>query len=152
MPEAEELEFDRAVLGVEIDVGEMTVGEEHILAFCSAVGETNPLYTDPKAAASGPYGGLTAPPIFYSVVPVQQGLDPKVTFGTTTMNAGQHCDFGEPIRPGDTVKARSAVTDVFEKTGRSGRMVFIVRTTTYTNQSGVTNAVVKQSMVRRNVG
>lgn len=152
MTEAGELEFDRSVLGVEIEVGEASIAKEQILAFCAAVGETNPLFADEAAAAKGPNGGLVAPPIFYSVIPMtRQGPDPKVKFGTTVLNAGQHCDFFAPIRPGDTIKATTAVSDVYEKTGRSGRMVFVVRRTTYTNQSGEQVAVVHQSMVHRNV-
>ncbi|HWO93269.1 MAG TPA: MaoC family dehydratase N-terminal domain-containing protein, partial [Dehalococcoidia bacterium] len=91
MAEAAELEFDRSVLGKEVEVGRLEVRREHILAFCQAVGETNPLYTDEREAATGPYGGIIAPPVFYACIPVQQGLDPKVTFGNTILNAGQHC-------------------------------------------------------------
>jgi hypothetical protein len=41
------------------------------------------------------------------------------------------------------------ITDVYEKTGRTGRLVFIVRETTCANQKGEKVAVVEQSQVRR---
>lgn len=151
MSEQAEIQFDRSVLGVEVEVGTFQVSREHVLAFCAAVGETNPLYTNEAAAAAGPYGGLIAPPAFYSASRVGSGLDPKVVFGNSQIHAAQHCEFYEPVRPGDTITARAAVHDVYEKTGRSGRMVFVVRRTTYTNQRGETVAVTDNSMVYRNV-
>jgi hypothetical protein len=41
---------------------------------------------------------------------------------------------------------------VYEKTGRTGKMVFIVRETAYENQRRETVAVVEQSQVRRESG
>lgn len=151
MAEQTGLEFDRSVLGVEVEVGKSEVTREQITAYCKAVGETNPLYLDEEAAAMGPYGGIVAPPTFYTVIRVGQGLDPRVTFGNTAFNGGQHCEFFEPIRPGDAITASTAVHDVYEKTGRTGRMVFVVRRTTYRNQRGETVAVVDSSIVHRQV-
>jgi hypothetical protein len=47
---------------------------------------------------------------------------------------------------------KTRITDVYEKTGRTGKMVFIVRETTYENQKGEKVAVVEQSQVRRESG
>lgn len=146
-----EIQFDKSVLGVEVQVGQFEVSREQITAFCTAVGETNPLYLDEEAAAKGPHGGIVAPPSFYSLIRVGQGPDPKVVFGNTAFNAGQHCEFHEPIRPGDVITATNGVHDVYEKTGRTGRMVFVVRRTTYRNQRGETVAVVDSSIVHREV-
>ncbi len=151
MSQEAEVQYDRSVLGVEVEVGQFEVTKEHILAFCQAIGETNPLYTDEAAAAAGPNRGLIAPPVFYSAARVGQGLDPKVVYGNSTFNAGQHCEFYEPIRPGDVITAKAAVHEIYEKTGRSGRMLFVVRRATYANQRGETVAVVDSSMVHRNV-
>jgi acyl dehydratase len=151
MTQAEEIVFDRSVLGVEVEVGKFEVTADHIRAFCEAVGETNPLFTDETAAKAGPYGGIVAPPVFYSAARVGQGPDPKVQFGNTAFAAGQHCEFFAPIRAGDTITARTGVAEVYEKTGRTGRMVFVVRRTTYTNQRGEKVAVVDHSIVHRNV-
>jgi acyl dehydratase len=144
-----ELQFDRSVLGAEVEVGQMEVTLDDIRAYCAAIGETNPLYVDEEAAARGPYGGIIAPPTFYTVIRVGQGPDPRLVFGGISLNAGQHCEFMEPIRPGDVITASTAVHDVYEKTGRSGRMVFVVRRTTYRNQRGEPVAVVDSSIVHR---
>jgi acyl dehydratase len=156
------LGFDREVVGVENDMGSFEVTKDAILNFCKAIGETNPLFTDEEAAKSGPYGGLVAPPTFYAVARLQggRGLDPKVTLGGTPIgelkeyrgfNAGQHCTFMMPMRPGDTITAKNQIADVYEKTGRTGRMVFVVRRTTYYNQQGEKVAEVDQSTVNRQV-
>ena len=42
----------------------LVVTAERIANFCIAVGETNPLYLDPAAAAAGPHRGIIAPPAF----------------------------------------------------------------------------------------
>ena len=38
------------------------ITRELIADFCAAIGETNPLYTDPAVASAGPHGGIVAPP------------------------------------------------------------------------------------------
>jgi acyl dehydratase len=146
------IEFDRSILGKEFVLGTFQVTEDMILGFARAVGETDPKYVDSEAAKQGPTGGLIAPPIFYDVFRADQLPDPKVKFGKVAFNAGQRCEFYAPIRPGDTITLKTRVTDVYEKTGRTGKMVFIVRETTYENQQGEKVAAVEQSQVRRESG
>ena len=145
------IEFDRSVVGVEVEVGTHEVTEEKIIAFARAIGETNPLYLDPEAAKQGPYGALIAPPCYYTSIRLGAGPDPQVKFGTTGFNASQHCEFFEPMKAGDTISAKSQIAQVYAKTGRTGTMVFVVRRTTYTNQSGKVAMVVESSNVRRDM-
>ena len=146
------IEFDRSILGKEFVLGTFQVSAEMMLAFAHAVGETSPQYVDPDAAQQTASGGLIAPPIFYDVFRADQMPDPKVQFGKISFNAGQRCEFYTPVRPGDTITLKTRITDVYEKTGRTGKMVFIVRETTYENQNGEKVAVVEQSQVRRESG
>ena len=55
------LDFDRSVLGVDVDIGSYQVTKEEIIAYARALGETNPLYVDEEAAREGPYGTVIAP-------------------------------------------------------------------------------------------
>jgi acyl dehydratase len=146
------VEFDQSILGKEFVLGSFHVTEDMIKAFARAVGETSPQYVDPEAAKKTASEGLIAPPIFYDVFRADQIPDPKVKFGKVSFNAGQRCEFHAPIRPGDTITMKARVTDIYEKTGRTGKMVFIVRETTYENQKGEKVAVVEQSQVRRESG
>jgi acyl dehydratase len=147
----EELTYDASVVGVEIETGRFEVTKEHILSFCEAIGDTNPLFTDEEAAKSGPNGGIVAPPAFYTSIRTGGGLDPKLRYGNLQLNAGQHWEYRAPIRPGDVITAKSSVHDIYEKTGRTGRMVFLVRRTTYTNQNGDIVAISDNSLVHRKV-
>ena len=146
-----DIDFDRSVIGVEVDVGTYRVTAEEIRAYARAIGETNPLYLDEVAAVAGPYGGLIAPPLFVHTFRLQQGLDPKVRFGTTSFQAGERIQSFEPIRAGDTITAKAQITDVYAKTGRAGTMVFHVKRTSYRNQHGHTVATMETTMVRRDM-
>ena len=144
------IEFDKSVIGVDVPVGTHQVTREEIVAYARALGETNPLYLDEEAAKAGPYGTIIATPGFYTSMRFSRGPDPKVRFGNTNFGymAGQHIEYFEPIRAGDTISARAQVTNVYAKTGRTGKLVFVVHRTTYSNQHGRTIMVVESSNVR----
>jgi hydroxyacyl-ACP dehydratase HTD2-like protein with hotdog domain len=65
------------------------------------------------------------------------------------MDAGKDVEFGVPIRPGDAITVRSTLHDVYEKTGRSGSMTFVVLRVTLTNQRGERVAVVDNRFMHR---
>ena len=54
-----------------------------------------------------------------------------------------------PIRPGDCVVARSHIHDIFEKTGRSGGMMFIVHRMEFSNQDDQLVAIVDWKMIQK---
>ncbi|MCP4036774.1 MAG: MaoC family dehydratase, partial [bacterium] len=54
-----------------------------------------------------------------------------------------------PMRPGDTITGRSQIHDIYEKTGRSGPMMFVVHRMEFTNQDGVKVAIVDWRVVMR---
>lgn len=144
------LEFDRSVLGVDVDIGEFHVTKEAIIAYARALGETNPLYVDEEAAKNGPYGTVIAPAGFYTYMKFRPGPNPglKVHENRLGYMAAQDIEYIEPIRAGDTISARAQISHVYTKTGRTGRLVFVVTRTTYTNQHGRTVMVVESSNVR----
>lgn len=142
------LEYDRSVIGRELPAGRLEVTREAIAAYCAALEETNPLYTDEAFAALGPYGSLIAPPGILQTARLAPPPDPGINFGTTFM-AGSRQEYHLPIRAGDTLEGYASVAQVYEKTGRSGRMVFVVRRNRYLNQHGETVATLETSMVHR---
>ncbi len=148
-----ELKFDRSLLGVERLMGRFDVSRETILSFCEAVGETNPLFTDSEAAKAAGYDDIIAPPTFCSVFTTSVGLpDIQLEFGEVTLLAGQVLENLAPVKPGDRLEARTALREVYPKTGRSGMMVFWTWETTFTNQDGTTVAKALYSFVRRHRG
>lgn len=142
-------EYDKSVIGTELDVGTAEITAARIAAYCAAVGETNPLYTDATAAEAGPYGGLVAPPAILQTLGSGGGPDPKVKFGNTAFHSGTRFEVYAPLRPGDTITVKAGVKEVYAKTGRTGTMVFAVRTQRFVNQDGTTVALTEQSMVHR---
>ena len=148
----EEVEMDRSVIGEEVHVGALEVTLDSIAGYCEALEETNPLYTDAAWAQNeGPYDGIVAPPGILNTARLRPGPDPQVRFGQQSFLAGSRLETFAPIRPGDTIDAFTQVKEVYEKTGRSGRMVFIVRRTRYANQDGLDVAATENSLVQRQV-
>jgi 3-hydroxybutyryl-CoA dehydratase len=145
-------EFDRDVLGVDVELGTIELTPKLIADYCAAVGETNPLYTNEADAKQGPHGRPIAPAgMLPSLSFGRGGLDPKVRFGNTQMFAGSRLETFAPAYPGDAITAKVQVKEIFPKTGRSGTMLFIVRRTSYYNQSGTLLAASEQSTVHREV-
>ena len=64
-------------------------------------------------------------------------------------DAGKDIEFGAAIHPGDVLRIRSTVHDIYEKTGRSGTMVFLVLRTEIHNQRGEQVAIVDQRMMQK---
>lgn len=145
-----QIEFDRSVLGQEVEGGTIEVTREQILAFVKAIGETNPLYTDDEAARKAGYDSIIAPPTFVNVFRGNaQRPDPKIKHGTLTFFANQAVEFRLPVKPGDTIHSVSSLEDVYAKTGRAGTMVFEVWKTEMTNQHGQVVAISRDSTVHR---
>jgi acyl dehydratase/predicted metal-dependent phosphoesterase TrpH len=146
------IEMDKSVIGEEVHAGALEVTLESIANYCEALEETNPLYTDAAWAESeGPYSSIIAPPGILNTAQLRPGPDPQVRFGDQSFMAGSRLETFSPIKPGDTIDAFTQVKEVYEKTGRSGRMVFIVRRTRYANQDGIDVAATESSSVMRQV-
>lgn len=132
--------FDRSIIGSEFDhtVLEPITAEE-ILEYIAVTGESEP----PASRAD-----LIAPPTFVVRMRGQRFM-PRSLVNVRGMDAGKDIEFGVPIRPGDVLRSVSTVHDIYEKTGRSGPMTFVVLRTVVTNQRGEQVAVIDQRMMVR---
>ena len=142
----EDIRYDRSLLGVEHPIGTFEVTKEMIVSFARSTGETDPIFTGDSER-----GDLVAPPTFCNIF--TSGIsrpDIKLEFGDIGFFAGQAIELIAHVRPGDTLEAGTKLKDVYAKTGRSGKMVFAVWETSFTNQHGQTVALVQESFVRRN--
>src|SRR5882762_9594103 len=109
------LEFDRSVIGSEFDrttLDPVTLDEiEHYIA---ASGE-------PSAVAG------VAPPTFVVRLRGRHFMPKNMpNLGRAGFDAGKDIEFGVPIRVGDILTSVSTVHDIYEKTGRTGGMAFLV--------------------------
>ena len=65
------------------------------------------------------------------------------------MDGGTEIEFFVPIRVGDTLTARSKIVDIYQKEGRSGLLIFVVRETRYTNQHDALVLIEKGASILR---
>jgi len=126
----------------------LVVTAERIANFCIAVGETNSLYLDP--AAAGPHRGIIAPPAFVAAFRYADDVfDSLPAFARGGLMAGIDLELGAPIRAGDSIHVSSVLKKTYEKTGRTGTMIFAVVRSTLTNQKGELVAYVDHRMMNR---
>lgn len=145
------LDFDRSILGKVFDETDFpAVTTEDLLRFAAALGETNPLYTDEAAAAAGPHGGLIAPPTYVARLrPNKMTPEHMPRFGKVGFDGGRDVELFAPVRPGDHLTMVSTIHDIYEKTGRSGSMYFIVVRNEIRNQTGAKVATVDHRIMQR---
>jgi hypothetical protein len=130
-------EFDRTVYG--------PVTAEELIEFAKALGESRPEYTQVGAA-------LVGHPTFcvrYKGDRFYPESIPKTINLRTGFDAGKDIELGVPVRMGDSVEVRSTLHEVYEKTGRTGSMYFVVIRFTMTNQRGEMLAIVDNRFMHR---
>ena len=128
-----------------------------IARFVEAVGDPNPLYWDEEYARKSRYGSIIAPPGFFGW-PVRRRGEPSgdlMTLGANLAKAGYgrildggvEWEFLKPIRAGDKLTVTSVIRNIVERSGRTGKTVFMFRETTHTAQNGETVATARQTTI-----
>jgi acyl dehydratase len=144
--------YDPAVIGrVFEDTEPVVVETQQIRDYCAALGEDDPIYTDQEAARLGPFDTLTAPPSY--VLILRTGKDflghiPRLA--NNMMDAGRDLDLLEPVRAGDRLRLVSQIKEIYEKTGRSGPMAFVIVRSTVLNQNQQVVAHIDHHFIQRN--
>ena len=124
----------KARIGISTEPTVIEVDRTWIQRFCEAIGDPNPLWNDEEYAKSHRYGGMVAPPTFLASA-YMSGLRPTVPHKLTrTLNGGGEWEFLRPVCPGDVLVVTSKVADLQERTGKLGRMLFIVVEGIWKNQ------------------
>jgi len=65
------------------------------------------------------------------------------------LNGGVEAEFFALARHGDRITAQSQYSDIYEREGRDGKMIFVITETTYTNQDGHVLAKIRNTGIRR---
>ena len=118
-------------------------GRASFRQYALAIGDFNPLYTDRDFARSHGLSDVMAPPTL--VCDTWQFADSDIDdegrqialkdeLGMGGLRAGNAYEFFQPVHPGDIVTAKRKTKDVYEKIGRSGRLLFWEVETSYYNQ------------------
>jgi acyl dehydratase len=98
------------------------VGREKIREYAAAVGETNPVHLDPRAARAAGYADVVAPPMFavvYGLPALTPAIfDPELGIDFARMvHGGQEFVWGRPVVAGDEVTTTPRVKDIYERGG-----------------------------------
>lgn len=124
------------------------VTERDIKRFAQAIDDPDLLYSDSEYAGNTEHGGIIAPALFcqtmaYDDIPVDQlkrdGSPKEIDAPLPTervLGGGSKFIIGESVRPGDRIKVRKKVIDVYQKKGKSGLLYFVVIENLWTNQLG----------------
>jgi acyl dehydratase len=143
--------------------------------FTQAVMDDDAIFWNDAYAKNTRYGGVVAPPLFplFAHRRPPGSPDPLATAATdpdfdgfvgllTTglppvplpmlprlLNGGNEVEFYQLPKLGDRITARAKYLDIYEKSGRSGTMVFIVIETRYTNQHEELLMISRLTLIRR---
>ena len=150
------------------------VERSEIRRFAQAIMDPDPIYYDDAAAKARGLPGVVAPPLFplyaFRFPPVNEdalagaadaddfhggaflprlGLPDIPVPQKGLLNGGNDIEFFRYARIGDRLTAQCELVDIYEKTGRSGLMVFVEMAMTFTNQDGDVLLHNKQIEIRR---
>ncbi len=107
-------------LNRDFDERHFEVRADEIVGFATAAGEIDPRYTDPS------HPDFQAPPTFTARFHGRRMLPRDFPAIGLPLDAGKAVMPKRPLRPGTRLVGRSHLHDIYEKTGRSGRMIFLV--------------------------
>ena len=131
-------------VGQEFETATFEIDEGRLLDWAIACGETDPRFVDRD------HPDFQAHPNFTACLSTGRMLPedfPKIGSGFG-IDGGKTVEIHGPVRAGDTLTARASIHDVYDKTGRSGTMVFVIHRMDFTNQEGVAVATVDSKMIR----
>ncbi len=131
-------------LDLEFDRTEFEIGIENALTVARASGESRPEFTDPT------HPNFQATPAM--LASLASGRHLPIDFpnlGGIPMDGGKAVDCLQPVKPGTPLNGRTHLHDIYAKSGRSGRMIFIVSRMQIYDPSGVHLATSDSRMVIR---
>lgn len=129
--------IDRTWIGHELPASQMTLERGRLRFFAQAIGETDPIYTDVRAAQAAGYADLPAPPTF--LFSVEQDFGASMHLLTLlkmplekVLHGEQGFTYHRTACAGDTVTVRSRITDIYDR--KNGALEFVVKTSEARNQ------------------
>ena len=122
------------MIGRELSTGSATVDAAHVAAFARALRDPNPAYQGPNA---------TTAPLTYPIAFMTQALaggasvfDELGLNFMTLIHGEQEFEYVRPVRLGERLTLTGRVSDIYEKTGSSGTLDFVVLETEATDAEG----------------
>ena len=153
----------RALIGHETapERNRFPITEEMAFDLADATEDSNPLYVDQDYARRSRYGALLCPPlatwkdiapsIGYFGAGQESHFQVPLPFSSYGLNGGSDWQFLRPACVGDWITRQFRILDIFEKQGRSGPLVFVVRRETQSNQYGLVINQAKRISIHRSL-
>ena len=148
------IQINTAIKGKEYPPFAVTVERGKIKEFARAIGDLSPFYLDDAVGRASEWGDIIAPPTF----PVTF-RDESADTGALLRDLGvdvsrllhgeQEFEHFKPIQPGQTFLVRTRITDIYEKSGKSGPMAFVARESTVTDGDNDIVVVIRHITVVR---
>jgi acyl dehydratase len=148
------IQINMSLKGKEFPPYTVTVERGRIKDFARAIGDLNPFYLDDRVGAASEHGDVIAPPTF-PITFRDENLDTNALLkelGTDVsriLHGEQEFELHRPIRAGETLLCRPRLSDIYEKSGKSGPMAFIVRETSVTDTKNELGATLRGVTVIR---
>jgi len=148
------IQVNRGVVGREYPPFSVTLERGKIKEFARAIGDLNPFYLDDEVGAASEWGDIIAPPTFAVTF-----RDERAGAGALLRDLGvdiarvlhgeQEVEIVRQLTPGEMYLCRTKVVDIYEKTGKSGPMAFVVRETAITDRTNEIVATMRHITVVR---
>ncbi|CAG2159309.1 MaoC family dehydratase N-terminal domain-containing protein [Cupriavidus numazuensis] len=146
--------LDRNLIGHSLGKRSVVVEEGAVCFYAKAIGDTDPLVSDPEAALAAGFRSVRVPPTFFSC------LEGRI-FNTMDLlklakmdlkrilHAEQSYVYHTPAFAGDVLTYEPKIVDIYDK--KDGALEFLVKETRITNQDGVHIADVRGALVQRRI-
>ena len=144
--------IDRKFIGHQLKPSVLTVDRTRLQFFAKAIGEKDPVYTDPAAAQAAGYADVPAPPTFLFAAELDSGANDQMLVDldiplAKLLHGEQSFRYIKPVCAGDTVTVQSTITDIYDKKG--GKLEFAVKDSQVTNQRSELVAELRTVLVVR---
>lgn len=138
----------QAIVGQVVSQEESDVERGAIRRFAEAIEDQNPLYLDTSIAQANGYQDVITPPTFFRSLRTATPAIPDEDSAPRLLDGGSSWEYFAHAYPGDRVSMKTIVESLNERTGRLGKMLFIVYTTEYHNQREEILAIQRNTIIR----
>jgi acyl dehydratase len=139
-------------VGATYEAGPITMERDRIISFATEF-DPQPMHIDEQAATAGPLGGLIASGWHTAAVTMRlltDGALPPLASGA--VGAGvEGLAWPTPVRPGDTLRARSEIIELRPSRSRPDRGLMRLRTITTRADGAIVQTITAVIMVPRQV-
>jgi len=145
----------RKSIGIESEPTIVEIEKEPIRRFAAAMGNPNPLHYDEEYAKQHGFRSIIAPPgfnpLYFFPIKIGESIDTgkeirsKFSRG---LNGGGEYEFFQPIQAGDILSITHRISDIYERDGQVGKMVFIISETICRNLKGETVLIMRNTGIR----